>query len=65
MLISVRKLNESGGNTVADIASASWHSTYREMYSNNYIEKWLVDNYSEEVIKKEIEKSLGDGKLLF
>ncbi len=65
MVMSVRKLNESESYAVSDIASASWHSTYREIYSDEYIEKWLADHYSEETIKKEIEKSLNNERLLF
>ena len=65
MVMSVRKLNESEAHAVSDISSSSWHSTYREIYSNDYIERWLADHYSEEAVKKEIEKSLHDEKLLF
>lgn len=65
MPIVVRKLVEEEAAAVREVATASWHSTYKGIYDYEYIEQWLKDHYGLEGIKRDIRKSLNEDGLLF
>lgn len=63
--VIIRPLDPGEGKAVAEIASLSWRETYREIYSQEFIESWISDKYNPEKLEGEISLSRIDPGLIF
>ena len=61
----VRKISTEDVDALIDVASDSWNWTYREIYSKDFIDNWIMENYSREDLLREITRSKTDPEVIF
>ncbi|MFG1460846.1 MAG: GNAT family N-acetyltransferase [Thermoplasmataceae archaeon] len=61
----VRQISTEDVDALIDVASDSWNWTYREIYSKDFIDNWIRENYSRESLLGEITKSKTDPEVIF
>ena len=65
MPTTIKKLATEDVEAVIEIARESWKWTYRDIYSNEFIESWIGEKYSREKLLNEIIRSLSDLDIIF
>ena len=61
----VRQISTEDVDALIDVAGDSWNWTYREIYSKDFIDNWIRENYSRESLLGEITKSKTDPEVIF
>ncbi len=61
----VRQISTEDVDALIDVARDSWNWTYREIYSKDFIDNWIRENYSRESLLGEITKSKTDPEVIF
>ncbi len=65
MSTTIKKLTAEDVDALIEIARESWKWTYRDIYSNEFIESWISEKYSKEKILNEIIRSLSNFDIIF
>lgn len=65
MTVTIRKLSNDEEKFVIEIARESWLWTYRDIYSEEFINNWIEENYTPESIRNEILRSQSGDDILF
>ena len=65
MMIHVRKISKEDVDALKDVAKDSWNWTYRGIYSKDFIDKWIKQNYSRKDLMRVITKSETDPEIIF
>ena len=65
MVIKIRKLTLEDIEALIKLARESWKWTYEGMYSEEYIENWIREKYSNENLANEIARSESNLDILF
>ena len=61
----IKKLTSEAVEALIEIARESWEWTYRDIYTNEFIENWISEKYSREKLLNEIMRSLSDLDIIF
>ena len=65
MPTTIKKLTDEDVEALIEIARDSWKWTYRDIYSNEFIESWISEKYSKEKLLNEIIRSQSDFDIIF
>ncbi len=65
MVIKIRKLSFEDIEAVIKVARESWKWTYEGIYSEEYIENWIKEKYSNENLANEIARAESNLDILF
>ncbi|MHB1492504.1 MAG: GNAT family N-acetyltransferase [Thermoplasmataceae archaeon] len=65
MVIKIRKLSLKDIEAPIKVARESWKWTYEGIYSEEYIENWIREKYSNENLANEIARSESNLDILF
>ena len=60
MPTTIKKLTAEDVEALIEIARDSWKWTYRDIYSNEFIESWIREKYSKDKLLNEIIRSQSD-----
>ena len=61
----IRNAQQDDAFMISEVAGRAWHNAYRDIYKTEDIRKWLLDNYSENVLEDHLSRIASDNSYQF